>query len=186
MENNLTEILKHNNEKYTNMIFYNLVETPLGEMLACEFEKKICLLEFIDTKDLDKDLTAISKAFKANFKNEKREVLKHLKTELSEYFIGKRKKFSVPILLEGTDFQQSVWKILQKIPYGETKSYMQQSEVLGNPKAIRAVASANGKNKIAIIVPCHRVIGKNGTLTGYAGGLWRKEKLLELEQKIDK
>ena len=84
----------------------------------------------------------------------------------------------------GTDFQKSVWEVLRKIPYGTTRSYQEQASILGNPKAVRAVANANGLNKISIIIPCHRVIGTNGTLTGYGGGIWRKQKLLELEKSI--
>ncbi|ADZ12905.1 Methylated DNA-protein cysteine methyltransferase [Riemerella anatipestifer RA-GD] len=94
------------------------------------------------------------------------------------------KEFSVPIQLLGTPFQKQVWQTLLKIPYGTTKSYLQQAIMMDSPKAVRAVANANSLNKIAIIVPCHRVIGSNGTLTGYAGGLWRKEKLLQLEKNL--
>lgn len=182
MQVSISKILNHPEEKYQNTIFYKFLETPIGEMLACDFEGKICLLEFEETKNLDKELITVSKAFKANFKPEETSALNQLKTELSEYFSGKRKDFDVPVYMMGTEFQKKVWEILLKIPYGETKSYLEQSNIFGNPKAIRAVASANGKNKIAIIIPCHRVIGKNGMLTGYAGGLWRKEKLLELEK----
>lgn len=184
MQVSISKILNHHEEKYQNTIFYNFLETPLGEMLACEFEGKICLLEFLDTKGFEKELTAVSKTFKANFKQEETVVFKQLKIQLAEYFTGNRKEFSVPLLTVGTDFQKNVWEILQKIPYGETKTYEEQTKIFGNPKAIRAVASANGRNKIAIIIPCHRVIGKNGTLTGYAGGLWRKQKLLELEKSV--
>ena len=112
------------------------------------------------------------------------EGLKTLENELSEYFSGNLKQFTVPLSPVGTDFQKSVWKILQKIPYGETWSYRKQSEILGDVKKVRAVANANGMNKISILIPCHRVIGSNGTLTGYGGGIWRKQKLLELEKAI--
>jgi len=93
-------------------------------------------------------------------------------------------EFTVPLAPVGTDFQKKVWEILRTIPYGTTRSYQQQADILGNPKAVRAVANANGLNKISIIIPCHRVIGTNGTLTGYGGGIWRKQKLLELEKAI--
>jgi methylated-DNA-[protein]-cysteine S-methyltransferase len=101
--------------------------------------------------------------------------------QLSEYFEGKRKDFDLPFDLEGTDFQKRVWTELLKIPFGKTRSYMEQTKALGDVKAIRAVASANGQNKIAIIIPCHRVIGSDGSLTGFAGGLHRKKWLLEFE-----
>ncbi|MCL4150603.1 UNVERIFIED_CONTAM: hypothetical protein GTU68_054721, partial [Idotea baltica] len=103
--------------------------------------------------------------------------------ELAEYFEGTRTEFEVPLVLTGTDFQNKVWETLRQIPYGTTRSYKEQSEILGNPKAIRAVASANGSNRIAIIIPCHRVIGSSGKLVGYAGGLHRKKYLLQLEIK---
>src|SRR5699024_10469520 len=91
--------------------------------------------------------------------------------------------FTVPLTLVGTDFQKEVWQALQTIPYGKTRSYKEQSQQIGNEKAIRAVAGANGQNKISVIIPCHRIIGSDGSLTGYGGGLWRKRYLLELEQK---
>ena len=104
-----------------------------------------------------------------------------MQAQLNAYFDGDRKDFDIPLDLRGTPFQERVWTVLRDIPYGETRSYMDQAIALGIPKAVRAVASANGDNRIAIMVPCHRVIGKNGTLVGYGGGLWRKQFLLDLE-----
>ncbi len=101
--------------------------------------------------------------------------------ELEEYFQGKRREFDLPLSPEGTEFQRRVWAALREIPYGETRSYSEIAEQVGNPKAVRAVGMANHRNPIAIMIPCHRVIGKNGSLTGYAGGLSLKEKLLKLE-----
>lgn len=106
--------------------------------------------------------------------------------ELEEYFKGKRKNFTFPILMEGTNFQKTVWTALSTIHYAEVKSYKDIAQLIGNEKAIRAVGNANGKNKLSIVIPCHRVIGTNGKLTGYAGGLWRKEWLLEHEKKRGK
>jgi methylated-DNA-[protein]-cysteine S-methyltransferase len=108
-------------------------------------------------------------------------ILQQAVTEFGEYFAGGRKQFDVPTDAQGTDFQKQVWKMLQTIPFGETWSYQDLAIAINNPKAVRAVGLANGKNPISIIVPCHRVIGKNGKLTGYAGGIDRKEKLLVLE-----
>ena len=102
--------------------------------------------------------------------------------QLNEYFTGKRKKFDVPLNPQGTDFQRSVWKALQGIPYGKTKSYKQIAQAVGNPKACRAVGMANNKNPIWILIPCHRVIGSDGSLTGYGGGIKMKKKLLEIER----
>ena len=108
-------------------------------------------------------------------------VLKEAVSQLEEYFEGKRTDFNLKLNPQGTEFQRKVWKALLEIPYGKTISYMDQTKKLGDIKAIRAVASANGKNPLWIVVPCHRVIGTDGSLTGYAGGLWRKKWLLELE-----
>lgn len=124
----------------------------------------------------------------ADFKNQNPDIVER-KTpltalaakQLKEYFSGRRKKFDVPYKLEGTDFQKKVWSALGKIPYGATYSYKQQAEIVGKPKAVRAVGGTNGRNPIAIILPCHRVIGSSGKLTGYGGGLDKKEFLLKLE-----
>ena len=107
-----------------------------------------------------------------------------LESELTEYFKGNLTDFTVPLTPVGTDFQKKVWEVLREIPYGSTRTYQQQANALGSPKSVRAVANANGLNKISILIPCHRVIGSDGTLTGYGGGIWRKQKLLELEKAI--
>jgi methylated-DNA-[protein]-cysteine S-methyltransferase len=112
------------------------------------------------------------------------EVIKECRQQLSEYFDGDRREFELSLSQAGTDFQQRVWAQLMTIPYGKTISYMQMAKALGDPKCIRAAGTANGKNQLAIIVPCHRVVGSNGTLVGYAGGLNRKRWLLELEAKM--
>ena len=110
--------------------------------------------------------------------------LKDCVIQLEEYFKGKRTEFDLQLNPQGTIFQQSVWKELSNIPFGKTRSYLEQSKQLGNPKAIRAVASANGKNPIGIVIPCHRVIGSDGSLTGYASGIWRKKWLLDHENPV--
>lgn len=111
------------------------------------------------------------------------EIIRQCVIQIEEYFSGKRKEFTIPFSLEGTDFQKRVWTELLKIPYGETITYLELAKRLGDEKCIRAAASANGKNKLSIIIPCHRVIGANGSLTGYAGGIENKRYLLELERK---
>ena len=111
-------------------------------------------------------------------------LLKTATQQLDEYFAGERQVFDLPIKQAGSSFQQEVWQCLLKIGYGKTISYLQQSKMMNNPLAIRAIAASNGKNDLAIIVPCHRVIGSDGSLTGYAGGLWRKQWLLEHEAKV--
>ena len=112
------------------------------------------------------------------------ECLKACISQLQEYFEGKRKSFNLKLNPQGTEFQQSVWKELLNIPYGKTRTYLEQTKQIGDPKAIRAVASANGKNPIWIVIPCHRVVGSDGSLTGYAGGVWRKKWLLEHESPV--
>lgn len=172
------------NSKMEKIVDLKRIETPLGTMIACANENGICMLEFSDRKSLSKELEDISKYFKANIVQGENPHFKTLKKELEEYFERKRFDFTVPLAPVGTDFQKNVWEILRTIPYGTTRSYQQQADILGNPKAVRAVANANGLNKISIIIPCHRVIGTNGRLTGYSGGIWRKQKLLELEKAI--
>nr|WP_262900195.1 methylated-DNA--[protein]-cysteine S-methyltransferase [Candidatus Kaistella beijingensis] len=153
-------------------------------MIACADENGICMLEFSDRKALPTELKEISKHFNANIIQGENKHFKTLEKELSEYFERKRMQFDVPLSPVGTEFQKNVWEVLRKIPYGTTRSYQEQAKILGNPKAVRAVANANGLNKISIIIPCHRVIGSDGKLTGYGGGIWRKQKLLELEKAI--
>lgn len=172
------------NSKMEKIVDLKRIETPLGTMIACANENGICMLEFSDRKALPTEFKDISKHFDANIVQGENPHFKTLEKELEEYFEGKRKDFTVPLAPVGTDFQKNVWEILRTIPYGTTRSYQQQADILGNPKAVRAVANANGLNKISIIIPCHRVIGSNGTLTGYGGGIWRKQKLLELEKAI--
>ena len=128
---------------------------------------------------LDND--AISEDF---LKQEIPECLQDCVTQLEEYFNGKRASFNLTVNPKGTDFQKKVWKALLNIPYGKTRSYLEQSKALGDVKAIRAVASANGKNPLWIVIPCHRVIGSDGSLTGYAGGIWRKKWLLAHESPV--
>ena len=157
------------------------IDTPIGPMLAGAVEEGICLLEFTDRRMLESQLETIEKRFNAVLTPGESHHFEHLQIELNEYFDGKRKDFSVPIVYPGRPFQVEVWESLLDIPFGQTRSYKEQSIVLNNPKAIRAVAHANGENRIAILIPCHRIIGSNGELIGYGGGLWRKQFLLELE-----
>lgn len=172
------------NNRIEKIIDLKRIETMLGTMIACADENGICLLEFSDRKALPTELKSISKDLNANIVQGENPHFITLEKELSEYFEGRRTTFTVPLSPVGTPFQKQVWDILQAIPYGTTRSYQDQADILGNPKSVRAVANANGFNKISIIIPCHRVIGSNGQLTGYGGGIWRKQKLLELEKAI--
>lgn len=162
------------------------IETPLGTMIACATEKGICLLEFTDRKMLDTELKHLTKSLKSPIIQGDNKHFEMLREQLYEYFSGYRTNFDIPLDPIGTPFQKDTWNVLRNIPYGTTISYAEEAAILNKPSAVRAVASANGMNKIAIIIPCHRVIGSDGSLTGYAGGLWRKKKLLELEKEIKK
>lgn len=145
----------------------SIIETPIGTMVATADENAITSLDFTDATPQ----IIISK----------HPLLLRLKEELHEYFEGKRHTFTLPLSPQGTPFQKQVWETLLTIPYGETLSYAEEAKRFGNPKAIRAVASANGRNPIAILIPCHRVIASGGGLGGYSGGIEKKEFLLELE-----
>lgn len=169
------------NSKEKKVIDFTRIETDLGTMVSCATDKGICLLEFSERKGLENELKQLAKSYNATIMQGYNKHFEKLKEELDAYFRGELKEFHIPLDITGTDFQKQVWEALMNIPYGSTSSYLRQAEVLGKPSAIRAVANANGMNKIAIIIPCHRVIGSDGSLTGYAGGLWRKQKLLELE-----
>lgn len=157
--------------------------TPLGEMLALISEHGLCLLEFSErTKGLAREIAQVEAARGGPARAGESALAAQLGRELAEYFAGRRRHFDMPLDLVGTPFQQSVWHALLAIPYGQTRSYAEQARSIGKPTATRAVASANGNNKISLVVPCHRVIGSDGSLTGYGGGVARKEWLLALER----
>jgi AraC family transcriptional regulator of adaptative response/methylated-DNA-[protein]-cysteine methyltransferase len=166
-----------------NIINLIRIITPLGPMFAAATQNGICMFEFTNRKMLETEFKDLTKRLNAVILPGENEHLIQLQSEIAEYFDGKRTKFSLKLDAPGTDFQQSVWKVLRDIPYGETWSYQDQANKLGEPKAVRAVANANGHNRISIIIPCHRVIGSDGTLTGYGGGLERKKWLLDFERQ---
>jgi AraC family transcriptional regulator of adaptative response/methylated-DNA-[protein]-cysteine methyltransferase len=159
------------------------VETPLGPMVAGATQKGVCLLEFTDRRMLERQLVTVRKRYRMAAAPGENEHLSALRTELEQYFKGELKAFRVPIDSRGTPFQERVWSALLEIPHGETRSYEELAAATGNPAAVRAVALANGCNRIAIVIPCHRVVNKNGELGGYGGGLWRKSQLLQLERE---
>lgn len=163
------------------MITTTRILTPLGPMLAGANEDGICLLEFVDRRMLETQLKRLTRLFNAGIVPGSNRHFEALNTQLEEYFSGQRKEFDIPLVMAGTSFQQKVWAGLRQIPYGTTRSYKEQAKFIGQPEAVRAVARTNGDNRIAIIVPCHRVIGADGKLIGYGGGLWRKQYLLNLE-----
>jgi AraC family transcriptional regulator of adaptative response/methylated-DNA-[protein]-cysteine methyltransferase len=159
-----------------------LVESPIGPLLAGATDEGVALLEFADRGLPAARLEALRETFQVPILPGRHPHLNTLTTELDAYFAGRRQSFSIPVIPQGTPFQRRVWTELGRIPFGTTASYLDLARNVGRPTASRAVARANGQNPIVILIPCHRVIGKDGTLTGYGGGLWRKRLLLELER----
>lgn len=158
-----------------------VLETPLGAMIAAEWQGSLALLEFFDRRMLATQFRRLARLLDCTFELRETPLFGRLRRELAEYFDGRRAAFTVPIVAPGSDFQRKAWEALQAIPPGATRSYAEQARAIGNPAAVRAVARANGDNRIAIVIPCHRVIGADGSLTGYGGKLWRKKALLQLE-----
>jgi AraC family transcriptional regulator of adaptative response/methylated-DNA-[protein]-cysteine methyltransferase len=148
----------------------------MGEMLACHSKNSLHLLEFIDRPSLETELVQIKRELKGYFIQQETELLDTLSEEISEYFTGRRKTFSIILDPIGTDFQKQVWNSLLKIPYGQTMSYLDQANTLGKPSSVRAIANANGKNKIAILIPCHRVIASDGSLGGGTVVVFKEKK----------
>jgi methylated-DNA-[protein]-cysteine S-methyltransferase len=164
-----------------NQINIQLRKTEIGEVVLGSFRDKLCLLSFRSremTRTVD---DRIKKELNAEFV-ERDEILEKTRTQLDEYLQGRRREFDIPVLMVGTDFQKSVWNELMKVPYGATSTYLQLAKDVGNEKAVRAVGNANAANPISIIVPCHRIIGSDGGIVGYGGGLSVKRRLLELER----
>jgi len=162
------------------------LRSPLGPLVAGATSAGVCLLEFTDRRILEAQFTTVRKLFAAPVVPGTNEHLELLREELAAYFAGTLRQFSVPLIYPGSPFQHRVWDQLLSIPYGETRSYEQLAAEIGAPRASRAVGHANSLNRIAILIPCHRVLNKNGGLCGYGGGLRRKQSLLHLEQSGDR
>ena len=158
-----------------------LIDTPVDAMVAVADDKHLHVLEFFDRKIFGRQTADVLKATGLLIDEGENRITDQIRAELEAFFNGTNGTFQTPLKLHGTDFVQSVWRALQQVPVGETRSYGALSNDIGNPKAVRAVAQANGANRLAIILPCHRIIGADGSLTGYGGGLWRKQWLLEHE-----
>lgn len=159
-------------------------ETPLGPMLAVADKRHLHLLEFLDRKALPTELKRMMRDCPGGIGIGTSPAIIQIKAELDRFFAGISADFQTPLALHGTEFQKTVWHALREIPVGETRSYGALAATLERPTATRAVARANGANSLAIIVPCHRVIGADGTLTGYGGGIWRKQRLIDIEQQL--
>lgn len=163
-------------------LFVSYLDTTLGTLIIGATQKGICIVEFADKHLLAFEFETVSKLVGCPILQGENDHIISCKKQLIEYFASKRTAFDIALDTPGTSFQETVWKSLCHIPYGTTISYKKQSQQLGNEAAIRAMASANGQNRVAIIIPCHRVIGENGSLTGYSGGIWRKRWLLNFEK----
>lgn len=169
-----------------NIIKTRRYESPCGTLLLGSFDDKLCLCDWQVEKHRDHVDRRLKRVLNAEFEDGTSDVIEEAVTQLDEFFAKKRQAFSIPLLFVGTDFQKTVWRELLTIPYGETISYGDMARRIGMPKAVRAVANANGANAISIFAPCHRVIGSDGSLTGYGGGLAAKKMLLELEKSFPK
>ncbi|TET76937.1 MAG: methylated-DNA--[protein]-cysteine S-methyltransferase [Candidatus Cloacimonadota bacterium] len=167
-----------------NKINIQYFKTPVGEIILGSYDNKLCMADWRYRKMRTSIDARLQKGLNTTYVEEDSTVLKLAREQLDAYFQGKRKIFDVPLLLVGTQFQKSVWQGLTKIPFGTTASYLDLAKSINNEKAIRAVASANGANAISIFIPCHRIIGSDGSLVGYAGGLDVKKKLLEIENNL--
>jgi methylated-DNA-[protein]-cysteine S-methyltransferase len=167
-----------------NKISIQYFKTPVGEMILGSYDNKLCMADWRYRKKRESIDRRVQKGLNAVFVEEESSVLKLAKEELEAYFKGTRNTFDIPLLLIGTQFQKIIWKEVRQIPFGRTVSYMELAQKIDKEKALRAVASAVGANAISIFIPCHRVIGSDGSLTGYAGGLDAKKKLLEIENNL--
>lgn len=163
------------------MIKTKRYESPCGILLLGSYEDKLCLCDWQKEKHHDYVSRRLKRFLQTDFEEGTSEVIEKAVRQLDDFFAGKRKEFDVPLLFVGTDFQKTVWNELLKIPFGTTVSYGEMARRIGMPKAVRAVANANGANAISILAPCHRIIGSDHSLTGYGGGLDVKRTLLELE-----
>ena len=169
-----------------NIIKTRRYESPCGTLLLGSFDDKLCLCDWQVEKHRDHVDRRLKRVLNAEFEDGISDIIEKAVTQLDEFFAKRRQTFTIPLLFVGTDFQKAVWHELLTIPYGETISYGDMARRIGMPKAVRAVANANGANAISIFAPCHRVIGSDGSLTGYGGGLAAKKMLLELEKSFQK
>ena len=165
----------------SSIIYIDYFKTPFGELILGAFEGKLCLADWRYRKMRSAIDKRIQTGLNASFVEQSDPIITKAKEHLDTYCLGPLKTFDLPLLFVGSDFQKKVWEALEQIPYGKTISYLELSRDLGDEKAIRAVATANGANAISIVVPCHRIIGSDDSLVGYAGGLAAKKKLLKLE-----
>lgn len=168
----------------SDVILIHRFTTPLGPMFVCATERGICLLEFTDRRMLETEFRDLQRLLNARIMSGENRHTQQAEQQIGEYFRGARQQFDLLLDTPGSDFQRNVWQGLRAIPYGHTTHYQHLSAQIKRPTAVRAVASANGANRVAIVIPCHRVIGKDGTMTGYGGGIARKEWLIKHERQF--
>ena len=166
-----------------NQIAIQYYISEIGELIIGSFDNRLCLLDFRQRKTRTAVDNRLKKGLNSEFVEKQTELIEITKKQIDEYLAGKRREFDIPLLMVGTEFQKSVWKELMKLSYGETSTYLQLAKSINKKSAVRAVANATGANAIGLIIPCHRIIGSNGELVGYAGGLPVKRRLLELEKR---
>ncbi len=159
-------------------------KSKIGELIIGVYDGKLCILDYRYRRMRTSVDRRIKTALKCDFEEREDPIIEEVKRQLDEYLLGKRKTWDIPLLMLGTDFQKAVWTELLKVPYGTTASYLDLAKSIQQPKAVRAVAGANGANAIALIIPCHRIIASDGSLGGYGGGLAVKKRLLKLEQAL--
>ncbi len=169
-------------DKQQSILKASWLDSPLGPMLAISDEKVLYLLEFVERRGLEREIERLRQKTKSAIIPGNTAPITSIEAELKLYFAGTLKKFKTPIHLLGSPFQKQVWSELMRIPYGQTRSYLEQAQAIRKPTACRAVANANGANQLAIIIPCHRIINSNGDLGGYGGGISRKKWLIDLEK----
>lgn len=162
---------------------FSIYKSPIGEIIIVATDEGVSSSWFVDEGKRELIIKKLEKESGNWLIEGTNDIIVRCKNQLKEYFEGKRKEFDIPFDINGSNFQLTVWNLLKKIPYGKTKTYKQLAQEYGDVKSIRAIANANGENPIGIIIPCHRVIGTDGSMTGYAGGIWRKEWLILHEQK---
>ena len=165
--------------KIVNIQYY---KSAIGELIIGSFEGKLCLMDYRYSKQRNRVDARIQKGLSAEYVIKSDDIIEKTISQIDLYLRAEIKHIDIPLLMVGSDFQKSVWKALLKIPYGSTASYLQIATMIGNPKSVRAVANANGANAISVIIPCHRIIGSDGSLVGYGGGLKLKRRLLEIER----
>lgn len=174
--------LSRRDSAYEGVLFTQRIDTPLGAMLALADDQGLRLLEFTDRRGLEREIAEWSRELRCAVAPGENAALRETRRQLARYFAGESLEFDLPLAPAGSAFQMRVWRELQKIPPGETRSYAQLARAVGAPGAARAVGRANGSNRLAIVIPCHRVINAGGAPGGYAGGVWRKKRLLDHEQ----